>query len=286
MHNGAEYTHICLLCLQNNAWKDSLCRAKNTSNAKDHLVSKHKEHEWAQREKEHRSKRTQKFSEALEPKADIKRAAEPIQKTGQRIKRQKKFGWNAPVPMDKISGHIARWLIRDGLPRNMTTTPAFRDFLAGVSRQPDVTVPSHKTYNDILDSHYTAFKTDVSEMLAKEFKEVFETPFLNVEHDLWTNSAKSCIVGASCGFIDHKWQPRHLALLAQVKNDGHTSEEVAGVLDEELKARYSLDVNKMARFALSDTASTARKVSSSLTRRCKRIARCTYSTFVSDTESA
>ncbi|ETM41676.1 hypothetical protein L914_12568 [Phytophthora nicotianae] len=143
----------------------------------------------------------------------------------------------------------------------MITTPAFRDFLAGVTGKPDVTVPSHKTYNDILDTHYTAFKKDVSEILAKEFKEVFETPFLNVEHDLWTNSAKSCIVGASCGFIDHKWQPRHLALLAQVKNDGHTSEEVAGVLDKELKARNGLDVNKMARFMLSDTASTARKVS-------------------------
>ncbi|ETN20029.1 hypothetical protein PPTG_03123 [Phytophthora nicotianae INRA-310] len=92
MHKGAEYTHIYLLCLQNNAWQDSLCRAKNTSNAKDHLVSIHKEHEWAQKEQEHRSKRTKRFSVAVEPKEETKRTAEPTQTTGQQINRQKKLG--------------------------------------------------------------------------------------------------------------------------------------------------------------------------------------------------
>ncbi|KAL3658149.1 hypothetical protein V7S43_016780 [Phytophthora oleae] len=109
---------------------------------------------------------------------------------------------------------------------NMTTTSIFREFLAGVTGEPTVTIPSHKTYNAILDKHYSNFKKDVSKLIMDEYKEMFETRFMNVEHDLWSNSAKSC-VGASCSFIDHLWKPRHFALFDQVKNDGHTSEEVA-----------------------------------------------------------
>ncbi|ETI43532.1 hypothetical protein L914_11067 [Phytophthora nicotianae] len=261
MHNGAEYTHICLLCLQQNEWKDSLCRARHTSNAKDHLVSIHREHEWAIKEQEHRSNRTKRLEVKVSPKEEAKRSAEPDDHAQQPDKRQKKLSWEAPVSKDKVSGHIVRWLIHDGLPRNLTTTPAFKEFLAGVTGKSDVTIPSHRTYNAILDNHYSTFKKNVAALISEEFKEVFQTPFMNVEHDLWTNAAKSCVVGASCSFIDHTWRPRHLAMLAQVKNDGHTSEEVAAVLDKELKVRYGLDVDKMARFTVSDTASTARKVS-------------------------
>ncbi|KAL3666679.1 hypothetical protein V7S43_008308 [Phytophthora oleae] len=219
-HNNTVYTHICLLCLPKKSWQDSLCKARHTSNAKVHLVSIHKENEGAMKEKQHRSKRASRFDVAARPKEDMKRAAEPSEKAEQPAKRQKKLTWRALVSRDQISGHIARWLIRDGLPRNMTTTTAFREFLAGVIGEPIVIIPSHKTYNDILDKHYSNFKKDVSKLIVEEFKELFETRFLNMEHDLWSNSSKSCIVGASCSFINHHWQPRHIALLAEVKNDG------------------------------------------------------------------
>ncbi|KAG6964129.1 hypothetical protein JG687_00006154 [Phytophthora cactorum] len=95
-------------------------------------------------------------------------------------------------------------------------------------------------YNDVLDNHYATFECEVSTLLAA-----------TVDHDLCTTKAKNCIVGGSYGFIDHGWRPRKLALIAQVKNDGHSSEQ----------ERFGLDVSKMARFTLSDTAAAARKVS-------------------------
>jgi hypothetical protein len=108
-----------------------------------------------------------------------------------------------------------------------------------------VTIPSNKTYNEILDTDYETFETDTSYLLAKEFAYLHHTPFLTLEHDLWSNSAKNGIAGASCGFIDHQWRPCKLAHLAKVKkNDGHDGEDVAGLLDEELKQRYRLDVKK------------------------------------------
>jgi len=143
----------------------------------------------------------------------------------------------------------------------MVTTQPFRDFLAGVTGDPKATVPSRSTYNDILDAHYEKFKRCTSQLFAEEFQEMHGTGFMTVEHDLWTNSSKNCIVGASCSFIDRRWRPRHLALLAQVKSDGHYSEEVAQLVDEELKDRFGLDVNRMARFTISDTAAAARKIS-------------------------
>ena len=64
---------------------------------------------------------------------------------------------------------------------------------------------------------------------------MYHTPSLTVEHDLWINSSKECIVGASGGFIDYLYRPRKLVLLAKVKNDEHEGEAVTDLLDEELK---------------------------------------------------
>ncbi|KAL3667592.1 hypothetical protein V7S43_007146 [Phytophthora oleae] len=193
-------------------------------------------------------------------------------------KRHKTF-WTPQVNQDGVTAHVARWLIRDGgsyfyfdgyhsvtnmlfgLSYNTITTLAFREFLSGTTGNPDVTVPSHHTYNDILDNSYESFQKVTKSLLLKEFNELHGTPFITLEHDLCTNKAKATIVDASCGFIDHQWRPRKLALLAQVKNDGHDSEGVENLLDVELKQRYGLDVEKMARFTISDTASAARKIS-------------------------
>ncbi|KAL4158618.1 hypothetical protein PRNP1_004394 [Phytophthora ramorum] len=110
---------------------------------------------------------------------NVKRLASSVRNSQeeQPIKRQKTW-WKAPVIQDQISGHIARWLIRDGLPHNIATTPAFRDFLVGVTGDPNVTVPAAKTYNEILDNHYDKFANDTSELFVEEFKELDETPFM------------------------------------------------------------------------------------------------------------
>ncbi|GMF80514.1 unnamed protein product [Phytophthora fragariaefolia] len=240
MHRGSTYTHIYLLCLQRKTWKLSLCRAANASNAKSHLVSSHKDHEMAVPERQHRVQRADRYKVQVATKPETKPETKlPVSQvpTGQvekPVKRQKTL-WKAAVTQHQISGHIARWLIRDGLAHNVVTTPAFRDFLIGVTGDPNVTIPARETYNDIVDNHFEQFTGDVTEMLIEEFEDLDETPFMTVSHDLWTNSAKNSIVAVS--------------------------EEVSKLMDKQLKARYGLDMEKMARFTISDTAPAALKVS-------------------------
>uniref|UniRef100_H3H8J3 Uncharacterized protein n=1 Tax=Phytophthora ramorum TaxID=164328 RepID=H3H8J3_PHYRM len=245
-YKGKKFTHICLLCTESKTWKDSLCRASNSTNAKTHLVASHKDHEMAIQEQQRRLKRADRYMVQVNTRKNVKRLASSVRNSQeeQPIKRQKTW-WKAPVIQEQISGHIARWLIRDGLPHNIVTTPAFRDFLVGVTGDPNVTVPAAKTYNEILDNHYDKFANDTSELFVEEFKELDETPFMTVEHDLWTNSSLSTMNG-----------------ILGDSPFSRSSEEVADLLDEQLKARYGLDVRKMARFTISDTAAAARKVSS------------------------
>ncbi|KAE9272551.1 hypothetical protein PR003_g30170, partial [Phytophthora rubi] len=154
-YKGMAYTHICLLCVRTKVWQESICRVGNASNAKSHLVSSHKKYDMAVQVHQHRLSRSDRHMVHVAPKAEVKRQASPSPTSPvvQPSKRQKTW-WKAPVSRDQISGHIARWLIRDGLAHNMVTTPAFHDFLAGVTGDANATIPSSKTYNDILDNHF------------------------------------------------------------------------------------------------------------------------------------
>jgi hypothetical protein len=70
MHRGKSFTHFCMLCLETKSWKESLCRARHTSNAKSHLLSGHKEHALAAEEQQHRLKRTERYTEKLAAKRE------------------------------------------------------------------------------------------------------------------------------------------------------------------------------------------------------------------------
>jgi hypothetical protein len=152
-------------------------------------------------------------------------------------------------------------VVMQGLPFNVSQSPAFRSLVTGLSGDEKATVLSTKTYNDILDLHYNAFLAETSALLKSEFGMLFGTRFLNLMHDLWTNSAKDCVVGASVSFIDHNWVFRHLALLAVVKNDGHDASGVTDLIDRKLEQLFGLDVETAVKFTISDTAPAARKVS-------------------------
>lgn len=225
--------------LETKTWQRSLCRASHASNAKTHFVYAHKDHELAILELQRRQHRAERFMVA--PSAEAKRppAAKGSEQDEKPTKRQKTW-WKAPVSQGQITRHIARWLIRDGacsvysyvqcftvvcsnscvrlgLAHNLVTTEAFHDFLVGVTGDINVIIPSSKTYNDILDKHYDTFTKDTSDAFAEEFQELDETPFMTVEHDLWTNSSKNSIVGVSGSYINRHWRPVRLALLAEVK---------------------------------------------------------------------
>jgi hypothetical protein len=106
-----KYTHICLVCAETKTWKRALCCTANTSNAKNHIILTHPDHQLAGKERENRGKRSAKFLETenagdLENKRPV-----PGESSGPDTKRQKRF-WH---PMKaQLSGLIARWLIHDG----------------------------------------------------------------------------------------------------------------------------------------------------------------------------
>ncbi|KAG1711378.1 hypothetical protein DVH05_008632 [Phytophthora capsici] len=143
----------------------------------------------------------------------------------------------------------------------MSQTSAFRDFIIGMTANSSATVLAANTYNDILDTHYRKFQKETTSLLKTEFELLHNTRFIMLMHDLWTNSAKNCIVGVSISFIDHTWVFRYIALLAVAKNDGHDAKTVAKTIDSELKNRFDLDVETMVKFTISDTAPAARKTS-------------------------
>ncbi|KAL3658786.1 hypothetical protein V7S43_016153 [Phytophthora oleae] len=76
----------------------------------------------------------------------------------------------------------------------VVTTPAFRTMIAGLTGEKDVPLMSSKTYNDIVSSHYAKFRADTRAMLKREHEELKGTPYMNLMHDLWTNSSKNDIV--------------------------------------------------------------------------------------------
>ncbi|KAG3097745.1 hypothetical protein PI124_g15185 [Phytophthora idaei] len=96
---------------------------------------------------------------------------------------------------------------------------------------------SSKTHNDILNAKYEVFLKDTEAMLQNEFRLLYGMLFVNLMHDLWTNTSKNCIVGTSIAFVDPAWAFVYLALLAETKNDGHNSEDVC-VWNKERSCQY------------------------------------------------
>ncbi|POM60920.1 hypothetical protein PHPALM_30156, partial [Phytophthora palmivora] len=66
------------------------------------------------------------------------------------------------------------------LAHHIVTTPVFHDFLVGVTGDPNVTVPSSKAYNEILDNHYARVTKDSPELFLEKFKELDNTHFTSV----------------------------------------------------------------------------------------------------------
>ncbi|KAG2785241.1 hypothetical protein Pcac1_g5560 [Phytophthora cactorum] len=118
-----------------------------------------------------------------------------------------------------------------------------------------------KTDNDILNAKYEVFLKDTEAMLQNEFRLLYRMLFMNLMHDLWTNTSKNCIVGTSIAFVDPAWAFVYLALLGETKSNGYNSEDVC-VWNKERSCQY---INFYQWFFLI-TASKA-----SLQSRCSRV---------------
>ncbi|KAJ8507203.1 hypothetical protein ON010_g18993 [Phytophthora cinnamomi] len=147
-------------------------------------------------------------------------------------KRQKTW-WKPPFSQEQITG----------LTHNLVTTDAFHDFLVGVTGDLNVTIPSRKTYNDIMES-------------LRHFLEGYIGFIRRRVPRVGRDSVYDC--GARP--VDQQFEKQYCGCIGSKNNDGHDSEGVAEGMDEQFKARYGMDTKKMVRFTISDTAPAARKV--------------------------
>lgn len=262
------YTHICVLCLDKlskrphitgTAWEAALFRMDSVSNAKKHITRRHKEILFAKQEIASDLARSEAF---LTHQDDMgKRSGEKRQKTLSSSTIQPLITDAMRPNDDMINAHVFHWLVEDGLPFYTVSTPAFEKMLRGVANNQELVVLYRDKYNKLLDGEFSLFTKYVAKLLKDESSHALGYRFLTVLHDIWTNKSKDSIVGASISFIDHKWRYRNIAVLAEVKNDGHVAESVAHSIQERCMARFGVDIVKLSKYTASDTANAARKVS-------------------------
>ncbi|POM79081.1 Hypothetical protein PHPALM_3318 [Phytophthora palmivora] len=79
-------------------------------------------------------------------------------------------------------------------------------------------------------------------------------------HGIWTSCGKDSIIGASIVFIDSLWRFRFIAVMASVKNDGHTAPLVVNVIAKSFKLKYDVDIKVTIQFTMSDTTPSAKNM--------------------------
>ncbi|KAE8956173.1 hypothetical protein PR002_g31555 [Phytophthora rubi] len=123
---------------------------------------------------------------------------------------------------------------------------------------PDARILAATTFRDLLEVIYAKFCGLATELLLREFEAAHGFPFLNLHHDGWTTgNGKVSVMGASASFIDASWQPREIALLLTVGHSSHVQKMICTRIEEV----FGVDIDTMAQFTVSDTASSARKTS-------------------------
>ncbi|KAE9250658.1 hypothetical protein PF002_g4671 [Phytophthora fragariae] len=121
---------------------------------------------------------------------------------------------------------------------------------------PDARILAATTFRDLLEVIYAKFCGLATELLLRVFEAGHGFPFLNLHHDGWTTgNGKVSVMGASASFIDASWQPREIALLLTVGHSSHMSSDVQKMICTRIEEVFGVDINTMAQFTVSDTAS-------------------------------
>ncbi|OWY95302.1 hypothetical protein PHMEG_00034727 [Phytophthora megakarya] len=115
-------------------------------------------------------------------------------------------------------------------------------------RQTRISVLSPQTFNGVVDADFDEFCCITESFLKSEHAAAFGLNFLTLMH-------------AWIAFIDQKWVIHHIALIATVKNDGHTSKKIKDLIETGCETCFNLDITTMVKFTISDTAPAAKKVS-------------------------
>ncbi|KAG1704526.1 hypothetical protein DVH05_005456 [Phytophthora capsici] len=268
------FTTVCLECAKDEweqygaaeSWKKWLCNNLNTSNAKEHLRRAHEDHPIVKvvhdqklaRGKKRIQEAQRQLSQTL---AKRQKSSLDEGKPSVAVKSGDLKSFWRSTDVRNTNTEMSSWLINDGLPYNVVQSRHFKSMMRTATGRSDFTVLAATTYNDLLDAHFHNFCQSVSSLLQVEHEALLGLPFLNLMHDSWTNLSQDGIVGASIAFLDRSWNPRHIALLATAKNDGHESVEVKDLIDTGCSERFGIRVDSMVKFTISDTAPAAKKIS-------------------------
>ncbi|OWZ02320.1 hypothetical protein PHMEG_00026136 [Phytophthora megakarya] len=265
------YRNICLLCCEEiierekktpYTSEEALRITKHTSNAKDHITSKHKyyplavlaEQTIAQKAKDDVVSAEADTSDVLDLTGETAAAttttttrgaaatANSVVSSGStgRVGPQRFFKANEKT----LHVLISKWLITQVIPFTACRSAPFDEMMRAAMANPD----------------FPMLSRDRHDKLFQEFGQTCKFQYLNLIHDMWTNCGKDSIAGASVAFIDTTWGFSFIAMLVTVKNDGHNAPQVAKVIESGFQAKYDVYIRSMARFTESDTTPSARNV--------------------------
>lgn len=159
-----------------------------------------------------------------------------------------------------INTMIAKWLMSEGLPFNITQAESFLEMMRVTAGDTRFGVASRDTYDAATNARFCLFTKAISALLLFNAGSMFGLKFVNAMHDGWRIKSKDSITGVSLAFIDHCWKFRHIAVLATVMPDGHEALLVANMMKKRLRDVYDMDIMSVVKWIMSDTASAARAV--------------------------
>ncbi|KAG1687186.1 hypothetical protein DVH05_005353 [Phytophthora capsici] len=248
------------------SWEQALRCTKNTSNAKDHIKSKHGDHPLAVLAEQNTAQKAK--TDVLTAEADAEEVLDLTGGSGQESKTADMATTTTcktPQRFFKASERtlhvlISKWLITQGIPFPACRSAPFQDMMRAATGDPEFSMLIRNRHDRLLQGQFQLFCDLVGNLLSSEYKNACHLQYLNLMHDIWTSCGKDSIVGASVAFIDTSWRFRFIATLATVKNDGHNAPLVAKVIESGFKAKYDIDIRAMTRFTMSDTTPSARNV--------------------------
>jgi len=278
-YSQREFRNLCLLCVEDatkiaplnkNAWKRGLCNHGHATNAKLHVIRKHKSSPLATKFMGDMTDRAQKRARQSvgelaqhmgQPVAKVEASITAGPRLEETPKKERGVMSFFRPSRNLINSAVANWLMDDGLPYH-ALTPAFKRMLQVASGNMQLGIMARDTFNSTIEGRFKTFSNAVTELLAYQHERMYGAKFLTLIHDAWTCNRSTGIIGASVAFIDHTWAFRHIALLAAVKNDGHAVEPVSKLIEDRCIEHYSFDIRAMAKWTMSDTTPSARMVTS------------------------
>ncbi|ETP00372.1 hypothetical protein F441_22208, partial [Phytophthora nicotianae CJ01A1] len=256
---------------------DALRCTKNTSNAKDHIKTKHADHPLAVLAEQTTTQKAKAgivnaeagAEEVLDltsdSKADTTTTSSSTTTTSTTGSSVVAIAAKSPQRFFKANEKtlhvlISKWLITQGIGFPAYRSAPFEEMMRAATGNPAFPMLSRDRHDRLLQGQFQLFCDLVGELLTSEYEKACRLPYLNLLHDIWTSCGKDRIVGASVAFIDTSWRFRFIAMLATVKNEGHNAPLVAKVIECGFTAKYDIGINAMTRFTMSDTTPSARNV--------------------------